>query len=276
MPGFVDTHVHIWTDKFEAYPLAKGFKAEEMSPRLFTSGDVLHHATPEGVTRIVLVQMSYYGFDNSYLLEAIRRQPEVFRGVAVVDWNSPEAEARMLSLVREGVRGFRIFPQNVPAESCLDGEGLDRMFRCAARENLALCLLVNPEALPAVRRRCAAFPETPVVIDHLARLGMAGPITESDAAALCALARYPKVKVKVSAFYALGEKKPPHLDLAPLVKRVYETFGPKRLMWGSDCPFQVQKETYADGISLLRDRLDFFSAEDKEWILRRTAEETFF
>jgi hypothetical protein len=38
----------------------------------------------------------------------------------------------------------------------------------------------------------------------------------------------------------------------------------------------VASETYEDSISLLRDRLDFLSAEDKDWILRRTAEEFFF
>jgi predicted TIM-barrel fold metal-dependent hydrolase len=276
-PGnYVDAHVHVWTDDFKKYPLAQGFNPQEMVPRVFSYDDILHQAKPHGVSRVVLVQMSYYAFDNSYMLEAIHHRPEVFRGIAVVDWNSRDPEAKMLWLAQRGVLGFRIFPQNVPAETCLEGEGLDRMFRCGAKENLAMCLLINPEALPAVRRRCENFPDTPVVIDHLARIGMAGPITENDVQALCALARYPRVKVKVSAFYALGKKKPPHLDLAPLIKRVYEAFGPKRLMWGSDCPFQVQSETYADSISLLRDRLDFFSTEDKEWILRRTAEETFF
>jgi hypothetical protein len=47
-------------------------------------------------------------------------------------------------------------------------------------------------------------------------------------------------------------------------------------MWGSDCPFQVQSEAYADGVSLVRDHLAFLSPEDKDWILRRTAEEAFF
>jgi predicted TIM-barrel fold metal-dependent hydrolase len=225
---------------------------------------------------VVLIQMSYYGADNSYMLEAVQRRPGVFAGIAVVDWNCSDLEARMLRLAQQGVSGFRIFPQNLPAESCLEGEGLDRMFRFAAKHNLVLCLLINPEALPAVRRRCENSPDTPVVVDHLARLGMAGPVTESDTQALCALARCPKVKVKISAFYALGNKKPPHLDLAPLIQRVYEAFGPKRLMWGSDCPFQVQNETYADSISLVRDRLDFLSTADKERILRHTAEETFF
>ena len=274
--NYVDTHVHIWTDDFEKYPLAQGFTPQEMAPRVFSCDDILRHATPNGVSRVVLVQMSYYGFDNSYMLDAIRLRPEVFAGVAVVDWNGSDSEEKMLRLAQQGIRAFRIFPQNVPAEACLEGEGLARMFRCGAKENLAMCLLVNPEALSAVRRRCENFPDTPLIIDHLARLGMAGPVVENDVQALCALARYPKVKVKVSAFYALGNKKPPHLDLAPLIRRVYEAFGPKRLMWGSDCPFQVQSETYADGISLVRDRLDFLSMADKEWILRRTAEETFF
>jgi len=276
-PGnYIDTHVHIWTDDFEKYPLAPGFSAQDMVPRVFSCEDILHHAKPHGVSRVVLIQMSYYGSDNSYLLEAVRRRPEVFAGIAVVDWNSSDPEGKMLRLTQQGVRGFRIFPQNVPVETCLEGEGLDRMFRFAAKENLVLCLLINPEALPAVGRRCENFPDAPLVIDHLARLGMAGPVIENDLQALCALARYPRVKVKVSAFYALGSKKPPHLDLAPLIQRVYEAFGPKRLMWGSDCPFQVQSETYADSVSLLRDRLDFLSRTDKEWILRRTAEELFF
>ena len=70
--------------------------------------------------------------------------------------------------------------------------------------------------------------------------------------------------------------KPSHLDLIPLIKRVYEAFGPTRLMWGSDCPFQVAHETYEDALSLIRDRLDFISSEDKKWMLRGTAEELFF
>jgi predicted TIM-barrel fold metal-dependent hydrolase len=147
--NYVDTHVHIWTDDFEKYPLAQGFNPQEMVPRVFSCDDILHHAKPQGVNRVVLIQMSYYGSDNSYLLEAVRRRPEVFAGIAVVDWNGSDPEAKMLLLAQQGVRGFRIFPQNLPAETCLEGEGLDRMFRFAAKENLVLCLLITPR--PSLR-----------------------------------------------------------------------------------------------------------------------------
>ncbi len=53
-----------------------------------------------------------------------------------------------------------------------------------------------------------------MVIDHLCRIGVSGTVAEPDVQALCAMAKHKNVTVKVSAFYALGQKKPPYLDLA--------------------------------------------------------------
>ena len=90
------------------------------------------------------------------------------------------------------------------------------------------------------------------------------------------LARNPNVCIKVSAFYALGSRNPPHHDLVPLIERVVDAFGPERVMWGSDSPYHVQDETYEDSIKLVRDKLDFLSASDRENILCKTAERVFF
>ena len=83
--------------------------------------------------------------------------------------------------------------------------------------------------------------------------------------------------VKVSAFYALGRKQSPYADLVPLIHRVFDDYGPRRLMWGSDCPFQVEDgHSYAGSLALVREELPFLSAEDRAWILGRTAESVFF
>ena len=123
---------------------------------------------------------------------------------------------------------------------------------------------------------CARHPMTPVVIDHMARIGVDGEIRDGEVNALCALAKYPGVNVKVSAFYALGQQGPPHDDLVPMIRRLFDAFGAERLMWGSDCPFQVLTERYEDSISLVRDRLDFLSADGREKVLMDTAERVFF
>lgn len=274
--GLIDAHVHVWTDEFAEYPLAAGFKPEDVKPKTFLPEDILRHAAGSGVDRIVLIQMSFYRFDNSYMLDVIRRRPETFRGVAIVDSASADPDAQMRTLTGKGVRGFRVSPGKAPPETWLDGEGFEKMFRCGASNRLAICPLINPRDLPALSRRCGQFPDTPVVIDHMARIGVTGRMEEAEVAALCGMAKHKQVKVKVSAFYALGEKKPPHTDLIPLIRRLCDAFGPARLMWASDCPFQVDNETYEDGVSLVRDRLDFLSADDKDRLLRRTAEEVFF
>jgi predicted TIM-barrel fold metal-dependent hydrolase len=273
---YIDAHVHVWTADVKKYPLASGFTIRDMKPAAYLPEDLMRDAQKNGVNRIVLVQMSYYGFDNSFMLDTIRESPQVFRGVAVIDRRGKSPDAEMRKLAEEGVRGFRLYPGEIDSASASGEEGLSKMFRCAAEERLGLCLLINPDELPAVSQQCQKFPDAPVIIDHLARIGMGSPINESDVRALCALAKSPQVRVKVSAFYALGRAKPHHQDLAPLIRHVYEAFGAQRLMWGSDCPFQLMDETYEDSVSLIRDRLEFISDDDKDWILRRSAEAFFF
>ena len=140
-----------------------------------------------------------------------------------------------------------------------------------------MCPLMGPDAIPSVDRMCAKFPETPVVIDHMARIGVDGEFRPADVRALCGLAKHRRVHVKLSAFYALGKKQYPYTDLSPTIRALYEAYGPKRLMWASDSPFQVEApHTYAGSIELVRDRLEFLSGEDRAWLLGKTAGQVFF
>ncbi len=270
-PGWIDAHAHVWTDDLARYPIAAGFRKEQMKPARFTPEELLAEARPCGVARIVLIQMSYYRFDNSYMLDAIARSPGVFRGVAVVDSSATDAGAQMRALRERGVRGFRIRGAE------LDAPGMPAMWATAAAEPLAICPLIDPDALPALERMCARFPETRVVIDHIARIGADGEIREEDVARLCALARYANTYVKLSAFYALGRKQYPYTDLLPMIRRLLDSYGPRRLMWATDCPFQLQQgHTYLGSLELIRDRLEGISPEDRQWLLGRTAEKVFF
>ncbi len=275
--GPIDAHVHVWTPDTQQYPLAPGFRRDEMKPPSFTPEELFSHAKPCGVARVVLIQMSFYGFDNSYMLDTMRRFPGVFSGVAVIDDNAKEPQTAMRRLAKSGVRGFRIYPRNMPVDRWLDGDGMKAMWKCGGEEGLAMCHLVNPEALPAIAQMGRKYSDTPIVIDHFARIGVDGQIHETDLENLCQLAKNPRAHVKLSAFYALGKKQAPYVDLIPMIRRLLDAYGPERLMWATDCPYQVQQgHTYADSIALIRDRLDFLSAGDRAWLLRKTAEQVFF
>jgi predicted TIM-barrel fold metal-dependent hydrolase len=273
----IDAHVHVWTPDVKRYPLAAGYTVADMQPPSFTPEELLAQARPAGVGRVVLIQMSFYGFDNTYMLEAIRDYPGIFSGVAVVDEHAAGVAATMHGLKKQGVRGFRIHPLKQPVEKWLSNAGMAEMWKVGASEGLAMCGLINPEALEPMDRMCERFPDTPVVIDHFARVGVDGQIRESDVANLCRLARHKNTYVKVSAYYALGKKAAPYTDLGPMIRRLVDAYSPARLMWATDCPYQVQNgHTYLDSIELIRSRLDFLSAEDRDWLLRKTAERVFF
>ncbi len=276
--AIIDAHVHVWTSDTSHYPLAAGFKKENMEPASFTPAELFKHTKPAGVERIHLIQMSFYGFDNRYMLDMIALYPEVFSGTAVIDALADGPERQMGELAKKGARAFRIRPglSKQPVTKWLEPAGYAAMFAAAAKNRQALSCLIDPDGLPEVDRMCRKFPETTVIIDHLARIGVTGTIADRDVDALCALAVHKRVLVKVGAFYALGKKKPPYTDLAPLIRKVVKAFGPERCMWESDCPFQVVEHKYADSLDLVRKHLDFLTAADRTWLLGKTAEGVFF
>src|SRR5260370_31592455 len=98
------------------------------------------------------------------------------------------------------------------------------MFTEGARGNQAMSCLINPDALPELDRMCRKFPDTPVIIDHLCRIGADGAIREKDVDALCEMARHKKDLVKVGAVYALGKKQAPYTHLAPVLQKTLKDF----------------------------------------------------
>lgn len=274
--NYIDAHVHVWTPDIVRFPRDPRYAGPRFQPDSFTPEQLLALARPCGVSRIVLIQMSFYGTDNAYMLDAMKRYPGVFSGVGILDHHAPGVRDEMIRLKTLGVHGYRITPAADTA-AWLDSAGMQAMWRCGAEKRIAMCPLIGPDAIPSVDRMCARFPDTPVVVDHLARIGADGVIRQADVRALCALAGRRNVHVKVSAFYALGKKQYPYTDLSGLIEALYHAYGPRRLMWASDSPFQVQvPHTYAGSIELVRDRLDFLSREDRDWLLHKSAERVFF
>ncbi len=196
---YIDAHSHIWTPDLAKYPLAEGFTVEGMKPASFTAEQLLAHCRPAGVGRVNLIQMSFYGLDNSYMLDMIKLYPDRFVGTAIVDPFGADPAAAMRALRPQGVRAFRIlsvgpygktaaaqrnFEANPPALA--PRGGIRRDVRRGGEIGQALSCLIAPDAFPEVDRMCQAFPETTVILDHLGRVGIDGQIRDADVAALCA------------------------------------------------------------------------------------------
>lgn len=285
--GYIDCHSHLWSPERGRYPLREGAKEEEVKPKGFTPGDFFSHARPEGVSRMVVVGHTvHFGFDARYLVDLVKARPGEIAAQAYLDHEDPNVAARMVALKGQGVKAFRLrlldpwktpFPPSHP---------IVKAYELAARERLVICPLINPDWLPQLGLLSERSPATVVAIDHFGRIGVdgfgkvpavPGTIKDEDVANLVKLAQYPMMHVKLSAYYALGRRTPPYDDMHPLIKELLKAYGPERLMYGSDCPYQLAPgHSYKGSIAVIRDRLDGLSEGDREWLLRRTAERVFF
>ena len=185
----------------------------------------------------------------------------------------------MRTIAPRGAHAFRLQPQygKEPPARWLQPDGYAAIFGAAAQTGQALSCLIDPAGFPEVDRMCADSlrrPSSSTIWDESARRRRCDQRRRCPA--LCALAKHPKLYVKVGAFYALGKKKPPYTDLAPLIRAVVQAFGARRCMWESDSPFQVVTNRYGDSLNLIRDNLAFLTPDDRDWLLFRTAEQTIF
>ena len=285
-PTVIDAHAHVWSPDLHKYPLAPGLTRENLWFPSFTVEELVQRGSRAGVTRYNLIQMTCYGLDHSYILDVIADDPTRFVGTGIVpavsDVSLPSPDRTMKALARGGIYAFRIRGRSTrPAlgngERWMDHPGFDQMFAAGARHDLCLSFLMTPADLPELDRMCRRFPETPVIIDHFCLIGKQADRVEEETRALCRMARHPRVMLKLGAFYALGKKQPPYLDMLPLIRRLVDAFDPHRCMWESDAPLQTRNgHTIEAAVAVIRDHADFLSSSDKQQILAGTAERLFF
>ena len=121
-----------------------------------------------------------------------------------------------------------------------------------------------------------SFPKVRVIIDHLARVDLKVGDPSAEFKKLLALARYPNVWAKVSELSVLSPSgRYPYEDTFPWVRRMYEAFGPERLLWGTGFPGATRAEagrpSLREELQLIRKEIRFFTAKDREKILGRNA-----
>jgi predicted TIM-barrel fold metal-dependent hydrolase len=132
-----------------------------------------------------------------------------------------------------------------------------------------MTVLTPVTRMPDVERLVEKFPDLTVVIDHMADCPADQP---EELKKLLSLAKFPQVFVKISHMWSVSKQEFPYRDSQKQVERLYDTFGPQRLMWGTDWPLVERSCGYTKALTLITRELDFLNQEDKSWILSKTVE----
>ncbi len=226
--GAIDAHNHI-VGPLSKYPMAPN---RTYTPPEASVAQLRALRTQLGVARNVIVQPSFYGFDNSCLIDALRELGASARGIAVVPVDVTDAELRRLA--SRGVTGVRLnlgtFGIRDPTAAADAAHAFDtRLVPLGWHIQINTDLSVIDGLAPMI-----ADLKVPVVFDHVGNADAALGVDQKGFGALVALVKARNTYVKLSLPYNLS-KRADWADVVPLAKALIAA-GPDRMLWGTNWP----------------------------------------
>ena len=228
--GACDCHVHIFGDS-RRFPLspARTYTPESASVEELRA---VHRALH--TDRVVVVNPSVYGTDNSCTLDAVKQLGPNARAIAVID--EKISRTVLQDMERSGVRGIRInLETSGQADPAVARQRFQAGVACITNRKSWHIQIYARLALIEIIADLINTAPMPVVFDHFGGAKAALGIAQSGFQSLLQLVRSGKAYVKISGAYRSSMLAPDYPDVAPLAKALIAA-NPQRILWGTDWP----------------------------------------
>lgn len=270
-----DIHPHVISADDLRYPRAPlgGTQSDWSKEHKVTIADMLAEMDAAGIASSALVQSSTcYGYDNSYVVDAVKAHPDRFTAVASIDVTAPGAVGVLKALLDQGVSGIRIYTGGSKLDfdyAVLTDPRSYPVWEFCGEAGVPVCLQVRMPAFPIVTDLARRFPRTRIALDHLARADTTDGPPYANAAPLFALADLGNVYLKATPrtfTLARSGLATPETFFARLVG----AFGAGRIAFGSNYP--SSPGPLKDIVQTAESALASLSAADRAMIMGGTAE----
>jgi len=275
MSSIVDIHPHIVSPDTTKYPLAPlgGTQSTWSSERPTTYQMLLDAMDEARVAKAAIVHSSTaYGYDNSYVADAVAAVPQRFTGVYSIDILAPDAIKTFDYWLGRGCTGMRLFTtgSTLPDQSTWFAEPKTYPFwEHAAAKNIPVCMQMKQKGIPLLQTIMDRFPKVTMILDHLSQAPYDDGPPYAKADDFFALAKYKQIYIKVTPVHFRPKswgKGAPDTFLGKLI----DAFGADRIAWGSNFPNSVG--TLKEILSAAQKAFSFAKASDQDWIFGKTAQ----
>ena len=228
-PGGCDCHVHVFGDP-KQYPF---FAGRTYTPETALVDELKRLLSALRLERVVIVQPSVYGTDNSCTLDGMRGIGGAARGVAVIDDKTPDAE--LDTMAKAGIRGIRLnLTQGGVSDPAVARQRLEAGIARVRNRGWHIQINTPPPIIAALKDQFMASP-VPIVFDHFGGATGAGGLGQPGFGALVDLVKSGKAYVKISGGADLVSTQGDLADVAPLAKALVSA-NPQRILWGTNWP----------------------------------------
>ena len=234
-------------DEIEMIPPGMGesaFKAETLAGLL----------KENHVERAVLLQGSFYGFQNEYVMESAKRYPDLFVPAATCDPFCKEAKNLLKHFLYD--QGFHIIKFELSSGGGLmgyhsdfriDGDVLKELFAMIAGAGATLVLDIGSPGMPSfqpdgVVAIAKQYPQMKILVCHLLAPTLKDRQVLEESLKILAL---PNVWFDLAAIpWNVFPEAYPYPTGQSYVNMAKEIVGAEKLVWGTDAPSPLTRETY--------------------------------
>ena len=247
MSGTVDSHVHLWDVRHTPQPWMTQEHAAIARP--FGPGDLKPLMDQEEIDAAIVVQGACLDSDTDYLFAEADRYAWIAAVTAWLCLDRPRrARERLDELTaRPKFRAVRHLVHNEPdAQWLTRGDVAESLGLLEARDVILEVPVVFPRHFDDVAAVARRFPGLRIVIDHLGKPPTGTSELPRWEALLRDVARHENVMAKISGLNTtVAHAGWSAADLSRPVEVALESFGPHRLMCGSDWPVALLNGDYA-------------------------------
>jgi L-fuconolactonase len=270
----VDIHPHIISKDTVRYPVAPlgGKRSDWSQHRAVDFEQLVAGMNAAGIDKAAIVHSSTtYGYDNSYLADAIAEHHDRFTGVFSVDVRDSEAPARIRYWVGRGLSGLRLFAvgSTVQTNQAWIADPVTfPAWKCCTDLGIPVAISMRQDGLPHLVDVITRFPDVRVILDHLLHAPMTDGPPYDAAAPLFGMAKYPNVYLKLTSAIIEHSHEAPATP-ASFFGKLLDTFGSARIAWGSNFP--AFEGALPQLVANAKATLSILPTADQENILWRTA-----
>lgn len=231
----IDSHHHFWTLSRGDY----GWMSPELGPiyRDFGTHDLDPLRKAAGIDKTIIVQATDSVAETEFLLGLAAANGWVG---GVVGWIDMEAENAIPTLEQLAAnpkfKGIRPMIQGIEDDEWILRPSLDRVFSALTEMGLSFDALVLPRHLKNLQRRLDKSPDLACVINHGAKPALCTGDLKDWRHDIATLALNSTAQCKLSGLLTEAGGTPNLQTIRPAAEHLLETFGPSRLMFGSDWP----------------------------------------
>jgi L-fuconolactonase len=270
----IDIHPHIISADTVRYPVTPlgGKRSDWSEHRPVDFEQLVAGMNEAGIDKAAIVHSSTtYGYDNSYLADAIAEHHDRFTGVFSVDVRDADAPTRILYWLSRGLSGLRLFAAGSTVKASQDwiaDAATYPAWRCCTELGIPVAISMRQEGLPYLVDVIKRFPEVRMILDHLLHAPMADGPPYKAATGLFEMAMYPNVYLKLTSAIIRRSREAPATPESFFAK-LLGTFGSARIAWGSNFP--AVEGTLPELVADAKATLSFLPAADQENVFWRTA-----